>query len=160
MTSLPSFRAASTTFAQSSLCAAAGPASAELAASMPRTLLRNMIPSSRLAYSERADALLDELELCPAEHQDQDQHDEPDDAHFLGFAAHPHLQHHYRQHLGTRRVEQDRGAELAHDAEEDQHPADREGRPGERDQDAAQRLPPAGAVHARAFLDVRGDLLI
>src|SRR5215204_7608395 len=103
MTSLPSFLAASTVLAQSS-CAHATSARGVLANS-PRTLLLNMVRS--LPFSKCADAFLDELELQPTGQADQHQHDQPDDAHFLGLAAHPHLQHHYRQHLGARRIEQD-----------------------------------------------------
>src|SRR6266851_2248884 len=148
MTSLPSFFAASTTACHSaSLWAAAGAARANRAASVAKILLSIDVS---LAL-KRADSFFDETQLHPAKQQHQNQHQQPDAAHLFGLAAGPHLQHHDRQDLGIRRIEQDRGAELAHDAEEDQYPADREIWPRERHQDAEQGLPPAGAVHARAF---------
>src|SRR5713226_8349280 len=149
MTSLPSFLAESTTACHSaSLWAAAGAAKANRAASVAKILMSIDV----FLPLKRADSFLDEAELHPAKQQHQDQHQEPDDAHLFRLAAGPHLQHHDRQDLGIRRIEQDRGAELAHDAEEDQYPADRESGPRQRHQDATKRLPPSGAVDARAFL--------
>jgi len=92
---------------------------------------------------------------APAEQQHQRQHEQADDADLLGLPP-AHISALDRQHLGARRRRAGRGAELAHDAEEDEHPGDCESRPGERDQDAPQRLPPAGTVDARAFFDVVG----
>ena len=70
----------------------------------------------------------------------------------------PQPHHHDRQHLVADAVEQDRRGQLAQDDEEDQDPADREGRPRQRQQDAPERRPPRGAVHARALLEIVGEL--
>src|SRR5580704_3881956 len=104
-------------------------------------------PNLRLTFSrttldiarrplQRAEMFLDEAELHPAE---QDDHD-------------------HRQHLGADGIEQYGGTELAHDAEEHQYPAHGKGRPGQRDHDPPHRREPARAMHARAFLDVKGEL--
>src|SRR5437667_6801249 len=105
MTSLPSFLAASTAFCHSASWAAAAWGSAALAARPPRTFLLSIaIPS--LSLLKRADELLDEAELHPAEHQHEHEHQQTDDAYLLGLAASPHLQHYHRKHLGAGRIEQ------------------------------------------------------
>src|SRR5260370_31472299 len=102
MAGLPSFFAATPPACHSaSLWAAADAAKANRAASVAKVLLSIDVS---LAL-KRADSFLDEAQLHPAKQQHQDQHQQPDDAHFFGLAADPHLHHHDRQALGTQRIE-------------------------------------------------------
>src|SRR3990172_3567779 len=82
---------------------------------------------------------------------------ERDDAHLLGLSLAPEPHHHHRQHFTPRTVEQDRRGELPQNDEEEENPADREGRPGKRQKNRSKRSPKARAVDPRALLEIGRD---
>ncbi len=116
--------------------------------------------SSLVVSSQRTDPPLDHHQLHPAEYDHQRHHHQADHADLFRKPVDPALHQHHRQHFRAGRVEHDRGRQFAHDAEERQHPADRERRPGQRHQNARQRLPEVRAMHARAFLKIEGKLRV
>src|SRR5919106_1623788 len=65
---------------------------------------------------------------------------------------------HHREDLGARRIEQDRGAELAREGDEEEDPAGDDAGLEERQGDALEGLEPARAARERGFLELLMDL--
>src|SRR5580658_7597431 len=110
------------------------------------TFSRTRSDTTTNPLSEVADVMLDQAKLDPPEQEHQQHHHQADDADGLGLPVLPHPQQHDGKHFGADRIQQHRGAQFAHDAEERQHPADGKGWPRQRNQDPPQRLPQRRAV--------------
>src|SRR5712691_8793692 len=102
-------------------------------------------------------------QLDPAQGgNDDDERDDLDDAERRDRAVAatllPHGQADGSKHVGARTDQEDRGAELAHGQHEDVDPAGQQDRRDQRQHDASEHLPEAGARDLRRLLELAMDL--
>src|SRR3972149_1790012 len=92
-----------------------------------------------------------------AKGEDEQKQDERDDAHLLGLSLAPEPHHHHRQHFTPRTVEQDRRGELPQNDEEEENPADREGRPANTTKNRSTRTAKARSADPPTLRDIGRD---
>ena len=95
-------------------------------------VVANQVASTQAHQTVEEALIRRETALREAEQEHEPQHHQRDHAHLLGLALAPQPHDDHRQHLVADAVQKDRGRQLAQHEEEDEDPADREGRPRQR----------------------------